>query len=114
MRYLLELKYRTYVQGYGFLSFTRKFGDTHGKKRINTATKTGVDAAKPASKEVVQKTAEATGDLIANKIGDKITSLAKSKNKQKEREKKDKTNEVEEVYIVPELRQQIIDDLKLF
>ena len=52
--------------------------------------------------------AEATGDLIGNKIAGKITSLGKSKNKQKE--KKDKTNEVEEIYIPPEKRQQIIDD----
>ena len=42
MRYSLEPKYRKYVQGYGFLSFTRKFG----KKLMNTATKTGTDAAK--------------------------------------------------------------------
>ena len=27
MRYSLEPKYRKYVQGYGFLSFARKFGD---------------------------------------------------------------------------------------
>ena len=40
---------------------------------------------------MVQKTAETTGDLIENKITDKITSLGKSKNKEKE----DKTNEVE-------------------
>ena len=31
--------------------------------------------AKTASTRVVQKTAEATGDLIRNKIADKITSL---------------------------------------
>ena len=61
---------------------------------MNTATKTGIDAAKTASKRVIQKTAEATGDLIGNKIADKITSVGKSKNKQIE--KKDETNEVEE------------------
>ena len=37
------------------------------KKLMGTATKTGMDAAKTASKRVVQKTAEATGDLIGNK-----------------------------------------------
>ena len=73
-------------------------------------TKTGVNAAKTASKRVVQKTREATGDLIGNKIDDKITSLGKSNNK----EKKDEPNEVEEIYIPPEKRQQIIDDLRLF
>ena len=30
---------------------------------MDTATKTGIDAAKTDSKRVVQKTAEATGDL---------------------------------------------------
>ena len=32
MRYSLEPKYRKYVQGYGLLSFERKFGDKYGKK----------------------------------------------------------------------------------
>ena len=31
MRYQIEPKYRKYVQGYGFLSFARKFGDKYGK-----------------------------------------------------------------------------------
>ena len=53
---------------------------------MDTATKKGVDAAKTASKRVVRKAAEATGDLIANKIADKITLLGKSKNKQKKDE----------------------------
>ena len=45
---------------------------------MDTATKIGIHAAKAASKRVVQKTAEATGDLIQNKIADKITSVGKS------------------------------------
>ena len=36
-----------------FFSFARKFGDKHGKKLIDTATKTGMDAAKTASKKAV-------------------------------------------------------------
>ena len=75
MRYSLEPKYRKYVQGYCFLSFARKFGDKYGKKLMNTATKSGIDAAKTASIRVVQKIAEATGDLIGNKIADEITSV---------------------------------------
>ena len=76
---------------------------------MGTATKTGIDAAKTGSKRVVQKTAEATGDLIGNKIADKINSIGKPKQKEKE-----KTKEIEEIYILPEKRQQIIDDLRLF
>ena len=52
---------------------------------MDTATKTGIDATKTTSKGVVQKTAEATGDLIGNKIADKITSLGKTKSKEKEK-----------------------------
>ena len=51
---------------------------------MDTATKTRIDAAKTASKRMVQKTAEATGDLIENKVADKITSLGKTKSKEKE------------------------------
>ena len=31
MRYSAEPKFRKYVQGYGFLSFSRKLGDRYGK-----------------------------------------------------------------------------------
>ena len=60
MRYSTESRFKNYVKGYGFLSFARKFGDTYGKKLEANPTKTGIDATKPASKRVVQKTAKAT------------------------------------------------------
>ena len=107
MRYSTERKFRKYVKGYGFLSFARKFGVKYGKKLMYIATKTGMDAAKAASKRVVQKTAEATWDLIGNKIAAKINLAGKSK-------EKGETEKVEEIYIPPEKRQQIIKDLKLF
>ena len=59
--------------------------------------KPGIYAAKTASKRVVQKTAEATGDLIGNKIADKINLLGKTKCKEKEDER-------QEIYIPPEKR----------
>ena len=62
---------------------------------------------KTASKKVVQKTTEATGDMIRSKIADKINSLDKTNSKEKEDER-------QEIYIPPEKRQQIIDDLRLF
>ena len=80
------------------MSFAKTFGNKYGKKIMDTPTKTGMDAA---------KTAEATEDLIGNKIADKITWIGKPK-------EKEKTKEVEEIYIPPEKRQQIIDDLRLF
>ena len=45
MRYSTEPKLIKYVKGYGFLSFATKFGDKYGKNLLDTATKTGVDAA---------------------------------------------------------------------
>ena len=81
MRYSAEPRFRKYVKGYGFLPFARKFGDKYGKKLIDKATKTGLDAAKTASKRVTQKNKEATGDLIGNNIADKTTSTGKSKEK---------------------------------
>ena len=81
MRYSTEPTFRKSVKRYGFSPFPRKFGDNNGKKIVDTAT--------TASKRVVQKTAEATGDLIGNEITDKTTSISKSKND-------DKTKKVEE------------------
>ena len=88
MRYSTESRFRKYVKGYGFLSFARQFGNRYVKKLMDTATKTGIDAAKTAFKRVVQKTAEDTGDLIGNKIADKVTSVGKPKEKEKEKQKK--------------------------
>ena len=138
MRHSLESEYRKYVKGYGFLSFARNFGDKYGKKLMNTAIKTGTnfnskygkkltdtaiktgkDFATIAGKKIAHKSAEATGDLIGNKIADKITSMARSKEEVKPRSKKEKdeTNimeETQEIYIPLEKRKQIIKDLKLF
>ena len=91
----------------GFCLLLENLWDKYGKKLIHTTTKTGIEAVNTASKRVVQKTVEATGDLIGSKKADKITSVGKSK-------EKEKTNKTEEIYIPPEKRQQIIDDLKLF
>ena len=46
---------------------------------MDTATKTGMDAAKTAFKRVAQNTAETTTALIGNKIAEKITSIGKKK-----------------------------------
>ena len=65
---------------------------------MDTVTKAGIDAAKTASKRVVQKTAEATGDLFGNKIADKITLIGKTESKEKE----DETNKKQEIYTPPD------------
>ena len=92
MRYSLEPEYRKYAKGYGFLSFARNFGNEYGKsmissknvkKLIDGATKTSKDFAKIAGKKVIHKTAEATGDLVGNKIADKITWVNQEVKKKK-------------------------------
>ena len=69
---------------------------------MNTATKTGIDdVAKTTSKGVYQNIAEATGDLIGNKIANKIASIGETKKKRKQGE----PDEKQEIYIPPEKRQ---------
>ena len=89
------------------MPFARKCGDKYRKKLMDTATRTGIDAANTVSKRVVQKTTEASGDLTGNKTADKVTSIGKPK-------EKEKAKEIEGIYIPPEKTQQIINDLRLF
>ena len=79
MRYSIEPRERRYVEGYGFLSFARNLNNKYGQKLVDSAKKSATDTFKIASKRAVQKTAEATGDLIGNKIADKITSYSKNR-----------------------------------
>ena len=62
----------------------------YGQKLLDNAKKSTTDAIKTASKRAIQKTAEATGDLIGNKTADKITSVSKkTQNNESEVPKKD-------------------------
>ena len=49
-------------------------------KLLDSAKKSTTDAIKTASKRAIQKTVEATGVLIGNKIKDKITSASNKSN----------------------------------
>ena len=111
-----------YVKGYGFLSFAKNMGKSlsnkYGQKLIDSAKKSTTDAMKTASKRANQKTAEAFGDLIDNKIADKITSVSKKKSKKELDNNDDETEDVEIVtpkkrYISPEEVKQIIEELRL-
>ena len=55
------------------------FLNKYGQKLIDSAKKSTTDAMKTASKRAIQETAKATGDLIGNKIADKVTSVSKKK-----------------------------------
>ena len=105
-----------------FYLLQKKFGVKYGKKLVDSATKLGLkkaateiskNFAKTASKKVLHKASEATGDLIGNKIADKITSMGKPRSMQ-EKDNENIMEETQEFYIPPEKRKQIIKDLKLF
>ena len=71
---------------------------------------------KATSKRAVQKTAEAAGDLIGNKIADKMKSVLKKSTKElpnDETEVDVQRAPPKKRYISPEERQQIIDQLRL-
>ena len=132
MRYSIEPGERRYIKGYGFLSFARNFGNKYGKKLMNSviktgtnfnskygkkltdiAIKTGKDFATIAGKKIIHKSAEATGDLVGNKIADKITNASK-KSHNKEIQLNEVNNEIpKERYIPPKERRKIIDELRL-
>ena len=111
MRYSLEPSYRRYVQGQGFMSFAKNIGNKYGRKILDKSMDAGKDFAKIAGKKVLTKSAEATGDLIGNKIADRITKSTKNK-AQKEDDRI--MEETQEILIPPEKREQIIRNLKLF
>ena len=52
----------------------RNLSNKYEKKLMNTAAKTGLKAAKTASKKGTHKTAEATGELRGYKIAEKIVN----------------------------------------
>ena len=88
MRYSIEPKNRIYVKESGFLSFTKNMGthatkvarnlsNKYSQKLLDTAKKSTTDVIKTASKRAIQKTTEATGDLIGSKIAGKIKNIPK-------------------------------------
>ena len=114
MRYSIEPRDRIYVNGYGFMSFARSMSNKYGKKLVDTAKKSATDAIKTASKRAIQKTAEATGDLVGNKIADKTTSVSKKSTKELPTIDEDaELTTPKKRYISPEERQQVIDELRL-
>ena len=117
MRYSLEPRDRICVKGYGILSFARSMSNKYGQKLVDTAKKSATDGIKIASKIAIQKTAEATGDLVGNKIADKITSVSKKKSYNKNNDDDDDDDAEltthKKRYISPKERKQIIEELRL-
>ena len=59
----------------------KKLSNEYGQTLLDSAKKSTTDAIKTTSKRAIQKAAETTGDLIGNKIADKITSVSKKSTK---------------------------------
>ena len=124
MKYSIEPGDGIYVKGQGFLSFAENMGKSlsnkYSQKLLDGAKKSTTDVVKTASKRAIEKTVEATRDLIGNKITDKITRVSKKKSKTELHSKELHNNNDEDVesthkkkYIFPEERQQIINELRL-
>ena len=78
---------------------------------MDYAKQSATDAFKTSSKRVIQKIVEATGNLIENKIADKFT---RGVYKSSPQNNLDTNKEIlKEKYVSPELRQKIIDNLRL-
>ena len=90
-RYSVQPRDRIFVKRYGFLFFATNMGkndvkdiskDLNGKysqKLFDHAKQSATGALKTASKRPIKKKAEATGDLIGNKIADKITRMLRER-----------------------------------
>ena len=127
MRYSIEPRDRIYVNGYGFLLFAKNMvthatkvaknlSNKYGQNLFDSAKKSTTDATKTPSKRAIQKTAETTGDLISNKIADKITNVLKKSAKYLQNNETEVFVEIpapKKRYTSPEERQKIIDELRL-
>ena len=106
MRYSIEPRDIIYLKEYGFLSFAKNMGKSlsnkYGQKLLDCAKKYTTDAIKTVSKRAIEKTAEATGDLIENKTADKTANVSKKSNNN------NNNNNNEDIE-----RQQIINELRL-
>ena len=124
MTYHTDNKIRKYVQGYGFLSFTKKVGTKYGEKFVNkrisaskriktgakkfnqskydqASKKEGLKVGKLARKQVSEKILPAAIDLAGSKIADKITSLKMSE----EGKPQEEIQKEQDIIIPPNKRQ---------
>ena len=114
MRYLIEPRN---VKGYGFLSFAKNssknigthatkvaknLSDKDNQKLLHSAKKSTTDIIKAVSKKVIQSTAEATGDLMSNKITDKTTNSSKKSSENVLKTDENESEMPKERYIFPD------------
>ena len=56
---------------------SQNLSNKYSQKLVNSAEKSTADAIKTASEREIKKRAEATGDLIGDKMADKIKNVSK-------------------------------------
>ena len=129
MCYSVQPRDRIFVKRQTVFSFAKNMNKNIGKnisklvdisskysqKFLDHAEQLATDVLKAASKRAIQKTAGITGDLVRNKIADKITKISKtSKQDYSETVSNEDDKEIpKERYASPEEIQKIIDDLRL-
>ena len=100
MGYSIEPRDRTYVKGYGFLSFAKNICENVSggvvKKLLDSAKKSTTDAISTVSKRAIQKTAEATGNN---------RSISKKSTKELHSQNEDELEIPKKRHISPEKRQ---------
>ena len=125
MCYSVQSRGLIFVRSYEFLSFTKmgkhigkninkNLSGKYGQKRLNHTKQSATDTLKTSSKRFIQKSAEATVDLIGSKNADRITKVSKtSRQNNSETVTNEHDKEIpKERYISPEERQKIIDNLR--
>ena len=93
---------------------SKSLSNKYSQRLLDSAKKSTSDAIKIASKRAIQKTAEATRDLIGNKIADKLKSVSKKSNNNNDNNNNNEDVEItahKKRYIYPEERQEIINEL---
>ena len=87
------------------MSFGRNLSNKYERKLLlHTATKTGLDALKTATKKVAHKAAKATGEFIGNKIANKIVKPKTIPD--------ENSRNVKELIIQPEQRKEMLNELR--
>ena len=83
-------------------SISKNVSGKYRQKVVDHAKQSAMDAFKTSSKRAIQKTAEATGDLVDNKIAAKITKVSKNSqqnNSETVTNENDKEIVIENIYI---------------
>ena len=95
-------------------NISKKLSGKYSQKLLDDAKQSATDALKTFSKRVIQKPAEATFDLIDNKIANRITKVSRSpphNNSEAITNEHDKER-AKEIFLSLEEIQKIIHDLR--